>query len=46
MHEQLEGTEAVGADQFDTPGHVEDILSLSSPQTQEILQEPDLLNYQ
>jgi len=37
VHKQMEGTEAVGADQFDTPRHVEDILSLSSPQTQEIL---------
>ena len=38
VHEQLEGTEAAAADQFDTPRHVQYTLSLSSTQTQEILQ--------
>jgi len=37
VHEQLEGTEAAAADQFDTPRHVQYTLSLSSTQTQEIL---------
>lgn len=44
VHKPTVGAGLVVADQLDSSGHVEDVFSLSSAQTQEVLQWPDLFN--